>query len=82
MFTHLNHSVLSTCNVPAVKYQECALGVPSGALVIRINQCVRDDEETMVFCSCVFHKKMRNYMNFIPTDLYKCALLIINVILL
>ena len=51
--------------------------MPISAPVLCITICVSDDEDTMVFCSCVFHKKIRYHMYFIPMDLRKCDLLVI-----
>ena len=54
--------------------------MPLGALVLRITRYVRDNEETVVFRSCVFHEKMRDHMHFIPLDLQKCALLVVTLL--
>ena len=61
----------------AVQARGCVLDAPLGAPALRITLCVRDDEETMVFYSSVFHKKMRDHMHFIPLDLNKCAMLVV-----
>ena len=57
MFNHPNILVLLNYNGLGVQSRGCAIGVPLGALVLRIPQCVRDGEEIMVFRSSVFYKK-------------------------
>ena len=56
-FGRLNRLLLSTCNVLAVQARGCVLRVPPGDLVLRITQCVHDDEEIIVFFLVCFRKK-------------------------
>ena len=61
--------VLSISNGLAIQDQGCALGMPPGDFVLRITRCVHDDEETIVFHSCVFHEKIIYHMHSINLDL-------------
>ena len=53
----LNLLVFSICNDLALQYIGCVLVMRLGALVLCITQCVRDDEDTIVFVLVCFMKK-------------------------